>query len=76
MLRGDQRYRVPADNGSTQRVVTELGIHFLVMSTTADLTGNGPTPGNQVYLVNLFKRPAVPVAGVASWFPMRGIPPL
>jgi hypothetical protein len=76
MLRGDQRYRVPADNGSTQRVVTELGIHFLVMSTTADLLGTGSTPGNQVYLVNLFKRPAVPVAGVASWFPKRGIPPL
>lgn len=76
MLRGDQRYRVPADNGTTQRVVTELGIHFLVMSTTADLTGNGPTPDNRVYLVNLFKRPAVPVAGAATWFPTRGIPPL
>jgi hypothetical protein len=76
MLRGDQRYRVPADNGATQRVVTELGIHFLVMSTTADMTGAGPSAGNLVYLVNLFKRPAVPVPGVASWFPTRGIPPL
>jgi WD40-like Beta Propeller Repeat len=76
MLRGDQRFRVPADTGTTQRVVTELGIHFLVMSTTADLLGTGSTPGNQVYLVNLFKRPAVPVPGVAAWFPTRGLPPL
>jgi hypothetical protein len=76
MLRGDQRFRVPADNGTTQRVVAELGIHFVVMSTTADLLGTGSTPGNQVYLVNLFKRPAVPVAGVADWFPTRGLPPL
>jgi hypothetical protein len=43
---------------------------------TADMTGAGPSPGNLVYLVNLFKRPAVPVPGVASWFPLRGIPPL
>jgi Tol biopolymer transport system component len=76
MLRGDQRFRVPADTGTTQRVVTELGIHFLVMSTTADLLGTGSTPGNQVYLVNLFKRPAVPVPGMAAWFPTRGLPPL
>src|SRR5262249_24812837 len=48
MLRGDQRFRVPADTGTTQRVVAELGIHFLVMSTTADLLGTGSTPGNQV----------------------------
>jgi len=34
------------------------------------------TPGSQVYLVNLFKRPAQPVPGQAAWFPTRGIPPL
>jgi hypothetical protein len=86
MLRGDQRFQVPevpGHTGITQRVVTELGIHFVVMSTTADLLGTGSTPGNQVYLVNLFKRPAVPCgpvtgcfAGVAEWFPTRGLPPL
>jgi len=81
MLRGDQRFRVPGNTdtiqpGTTQRVVTELGIHFLVMSTTADLLGTGSTAGNQVYLVNLFKRSAVPVPGVAAWFPTRGLPPL
>ena len=46
------------------------------MSTTSDLLGTGSTPGNQVYLVNLFKRPAVPVPGAATWFPTRGLPPL
>ena len=77
MLRADQRYVVPASDGVTQRVITELGIHFLVVSTTADLlAGSGTTPGNQVYLVNLFKRPAVPVAGDIKWFPSQGLPPL
>lgn len=77
MLRADQRYLVPATDGVTQRVVPALGVHFLLLSTTADLmTGSGTTPGRQVYLVNLFKRPAVPVAGTVTWFPTQGIPPL
>jgi hypothetical protein len=77
MLRANRRYVVPAADGVTQRVITELGIHFLVVSTTADLlAGSGTTPGSQVYLVNLFKRPAVPVAGDIKWFPSQGLPPL
>ncbi|MGH7893732.1 MAG: TolB family protein, partial [Candidatus Binatia bacterium] len=77
MLRGDQRYRVQTDDASTtQRVVAELGIHFLVLSTTSNLLDGGVTPGSQIYLVNLFKRPAQPVPGQAAWFPTRGIPPL
>ena len=32
MLRADQRYGLPADDGVTQRVITELGIHFLVLA--------------------------------------------
>jgi hypothetical protein len=77
MLRADQRYVVPAADGTTQRVIAELGIHFLVLSTTADLiAGSGTTPGSQVYLVNLFKRPAVPVPGEIKWFPSQGLPPL
>jgi hypothetical protein len=77
MLRADQRYVVPAGDGVTQRVITELGIHFLVLSTTADLiAGSGTTPGYQVYLVNLFKSPAVPVPGTIKWFPRQGLPPL
>src|SRR5262245_33570394 len=77
MLRADQRYLVAASDGVTQRVITELGIHFLVVSTTADLlAGSGTTPGDQVYLVHLFKRPAIPVAGDIKWFPSQGLPPL
>jgi hypothetical protein len=76
MLRKDQRYLVQTGGGVTQRVLGEMGIHFLILSTTANLLQGGVTPGRQVYMVNLFKRPAQPVPGVASWFPTRGIPPL
>lgn len=77
MLRADQRYLVQAADGVTQRVLAELGIHFLVVSTTADLiNGSGTTAGSQVYLVNLFKRSPVPVAGSLKWFPSQGLPPL
>ena len=78
MLRANQRYIVPAADGVTQRVITELGIHFLVLSTTADLLDpdGGTTPGSQVYLVNLFKFQARPVPGETEWFPSQGLPPL
>jgi Tol biopolymer transport system component len=76
MLRKDQRYQVQTGGGVTQRVLGEMGIHFLILSTTANLLDGGVTPGKQVYMVNLFKRPAQPVPGVATWFPTRGIPPL
>lgn len=76
MLRRDQRFLLQADGGATQRVAAQLGVHFVVVSTRADLLNGGATAGKQVYLVNLFKRPAQPVAGTARWFPRRGIPPL
>jgi hypothetical protein len=77
MLRADQRYVVPAPDGVTQRVISELGVHFLVLSTTSDLlAGSGTTAGSQVYLLNLYKRPGVPVPGQLKWFPSQGLPPL
>jgi hypothetical protein len=77
MVRANERYRVPAPDGVTQRVIAELGIHFLILSTTSNLLqGSGTTPGNQVYLVNLFKRPAIAVAGDVTWFPSPGLSPL
>ncbi len=81
MLRADDRFRVDTLGGDTTRVVTELGIHFIVVSTTGDLaTKNGgkPTPGHQIYQINLFKRPADAFdAGYAArWFPTRGVPPI
>jgi Tol biopolymer transport system component len=75
MLRADQRYHVQT-GGVTQRVLGEMGIHFLILSTTGDLLHGGTTPGKQVYMVNLFKHPADPVPGLAHWFPVRGISPL
>jgi WD40-like Beta Propeller Repeat len=75
MLREDQRYEVATGGGVTERVISEMGIHFVVLSTTANLLGSGTTAGKQVYLVNLFKRPGVPIPGLATWFPSRGIPP-
>lgn len=77
MLRVDQRYRVQTDAGSdTQRILPELGNHFVVLSTTADLLAGGTTGGHRVYLVNLFKRPAEPVPGSVTWFPFQGVSPL
>jgi len=77
MLRADQRLAIQADGGTTARVIPELGIHFLALSTTANLLGSGATPGKQVYVVNIFKRPPEPVASSpARWFPFRGIPGL
>jgi len=76
MLRADQRFHVQTGGGVTQRILGEMGIHFLILSTTGNLLGGGTTPGKQVYMVNLFKRPADLVPGVAYWFPTRGIPPL
>jgi dipeptidyl aminopeptidase/acylaminoacyl peptidase len=77
MLRADQRFRVPVNGGTVQRVVPQLGIHFLTLSTTGNLLQGGVTAGKQVYMVNLYKRPADPVATPpAVWFPFRGIGPL
>jgi Tol biopolymer transport system component len=76
MLRKDQRFQVQTGGGVTQRVMGEMGIHFLILSTTADLLDGGVTSGRQVYMVNLFKRPADLVPGLATWFPTRGIPAL
>lgn len=74
MIRADDRFQVQTGGGHTQRVAGELGIHFMALSTTANLAASGTTPGHQVYLVNLFKRPAQPVAGpLAVWWPFRGL---
>jgi Tol biopolymer transport system component len=75
-IRRDQLYRVPIDDGDTAQVAQEGGHHFVTVSTTADLVaGTGTTPGHELYLINLFKRPGVPLSDKAVWFPFRGIPP-
>jgi hypothetical protein len=78
MIRTDVLYRVDTPSGGTTRFYPELGKHFVVMSTTsAMLAGTGSTAGHQIYMVNLFKRPATVIpAPVAVWFPFRGIKPI
>lgn len=78
MIREDVLYQVETAGGDTTRILPELGKHFVVLATDADLVaGSGTTAGHRVYMVNLFKRPAVPVPGPpAVWFPFRGIKPL
>lgn len=77
MLRAEQLFEVQAAGGPTQRIIPELGIHFLALSTRANLLGSGATPGNQVYIVNVFKRPPLLIGSMpATWWPVRGINPL
>jgi hypothetical protein len=61
-----QTYRLPIDAGDTPQAVTELGGHFMVVSTTANLTGSGTTAKRQVYMLNLFKLTAEPVDTTAG----------
>ncbi|HLK11919.1 MAG TPA: hypothetical protein VKW76_11100 [Candidatus Binatia bacterium] len=79
LLRANTRWRVQVDvpGSSTTGIVAGFGPYFVLVHTTADLLdGTGTTAGHQVYLVNLFKRAAAPVAGSTTWFPSQGIPPL
>ena len=77
MLRAGTRWRIDIPAGDTSGILPQVDVHFLLVSTTADLaSGAGTTPGHQVYMVNLWKRPPVPVAGSVLWFPTQGIPPL
>jgi hypothetical protein len=68
MLRANTRTQVPIDSGDTIQAIPESGAHFVVVSTTANLLGSGTTPGHQLYLVNLYKRPATPVPSDAIQF--------
>jgi hypothetical protein len=71
-----QRFQVPLADGETQQTVTDGGGHFIVVSTTANMTcpdcsGAGcavgtctsgvPTPDHRLYLLNLYKLGAIPV---------------
>ena len=73
MVAADLRFHVNV-GGVTQRIMGEMGIHFVMVSSTGNPLAGGTTPTSQVYLINLFKRPAQQVPGLAIWFPARGIP--
>jgi hypothetical protein len=68
LLRANERYRLPIDGGDTTQAIPESGAHFVVVSTTANLLGSGTTAGHQLYLLNLYKRPLIPVASDAVTF--------
>ena len=72
MVAADLRFHVNV-GGVTQRIMGEMDIHFVLVSSTGNPFAGGTTPTSQVYLINLFKRPAQPVPGLATWFPARGI---
>lgn len=72
-LRKQQRFRLPIPLGDTNRAVVEMGSHFIVISTTANLMQGGLHSGHQLYLWNLYKQPAVAVSGQVTWFPFQGM---
>ncbi len=75
LLRAGQRFQVPIEpGGHVAGLLAELNPQFVLLSTTANLIDGGLTSDHQIYLVNLFKRPATPVPGKAFWFPEQGIP--
>jgi hypothetical protein len=76
LLSAHQRFRVPITGGETQQTVTDGGGHFIVVSTTANLScpncsgagcaastcaSTGTNPGHQLYLLNLYKLGATPI---------------
>jgi hypothetical protein len=75
IVAADLRFHVQL-GGDTERVLGEMGIHFIMVSSEGDPLSGGTTSYHQVYLVNLFKRPAQPdlTHATAVWFPARGIP--
>jgi Tol biopolymer transport system component len=60
-LNANTTSRIPID-GDVSQAVTELGRHFMMVSTTANLLGSGTTAGRQLCMLNLFKYPLVPAA--------------
>jgi len=61
-LLANQNFRLPIPAGAdTQQAVAELGGHFMMVSTTANLFGTGNTAGHQIYLLNLFNLAAQPL---------------
>ena len=73
MLRANQRYHDLTTGGTTQTIFPEMGTHFVMVSTTANLMLGGTTTGYRLYMLNLFKRPATPVFGARVWFPSQGL---
>jgi hypothetical protein len=75
-LGSDRRFRLPVFEGEVRGALPVLGNHFVAVATTGNLLEGGVTSLPQLFVVNLFRRPPVAVAGPpAVWFPFRGIRP-
>jgi Tol biopolymer transport system component len=68
-LLADKTYQVPIDIGETPEALATIGANFISVSTTANLTGSGTTADHQLFLWNLYKLPARPVANRTVWVP-------
>ncbi len=56
-----KHFQLPISGGDTAQAIAELGGHFMVVSTTANMLGSGTTTGHQLYMLNLFKLAAIPL---------------
>jgi hypothetical protein len=65
-------FALPINGGDTAEAVAELGGHFMVVSTTANMLGSGTTPGHLDYMLNLFKLAATPLDSARPPRPTRG----
>ncbi len=75
LLRVDQQFQFPFSMGNTVAAMAALNFQFIVMSTTSNPRGLGTTPGHEIYLWNLFKKPLAPVAShVEHWKPFAPWP--
>lgn len=60
LLNAGTTSRIPI-NGDVYQAVTELGRHFMVVSTNVNLLGSGTTTGRRIYMLNTYKYALEPV---------------
>jgi Tol biopolymer transport system component len=61
-LKSGQTFRLPITGGDTAQAANAGGLHFIQVSTTANLLAGGVHAGHQLYQLNLFKTPGTEVA--------------
>jgi Tol biopolymer transport system component len=74
MVRENKRYHLLTPGGVAQSILPEMGVHFVMVSTTSNLYDGSTLAGNRIFLRNLFADPAPETPGSAIWFPYQGIP--
>lgn len=80
----DQRVQMPIPVGDTSAVLPNFGLHFAMVSTTAQCQNCGAPNASfamstnathEIFLVNLFKLHGIPVPGKIGWFPANPFGP-